>query len=224
MKLIIGNYNYSTWSLRAWLYVHYHQLPVEVERIPLDTDQMRETLEPHFSNRKVPLLIDGELEVWDSMAILEYLGEKFPETSPWPKNLAARAVARAVSAEVHSSFSTLRSEAPMNCRKRFPGYQLSEKALKDIRRIQRVWQYCRDGYGSEGPWLFGEFSIADAMYAPVVMRFRSIDVELNKIAMNYCATVNACDSIRLWVSLGFDETEVVAQDELDWPGEIIVRS
>ncbi len=221
MKLIIGNYNYSTWSLRAWLFVHFHQLPVEVIRIPLDTDQMRVTLEPHFSNQKVPLLLDGALEVWDSLAILEYLGEKFPETLPWPKNASARAVARAVSAEMHSSFAALRNEAPMNCRKRFPGYRLSERALKDIRRIQQLWKYCREGFGSGGPWLFGNFSIADAMYAPVVMRFRSIDVELDKVAMDYCATVNGCASVKQWVSLGFDETEVVTGDELDWPGETI---
>ena len=146
---------------------------------------------------------------------------QFPETLPWPKNASARAVARAVSAEMHSSFAALRNEAPMNCRKRFPGYRLSERALKDIRRIQQLWKYCREGFGSGGPWLFGNFSIADAMYAPVVMRFRSIDVELDKVAMDYCATVNGCASVKQWVSLGFDETEVVAGDELDWPGETI---
>ncbi len=221
MKLIIGNYNYSTWSLRAWLFVHLHNLPVEIVRMPLFTEQMRMTLESHFSNQKVPLLLDGEIEVWDSLAILEYLGEQFPETGAWPQDAAARGIARAVSAEMHSSFNALRNEAPMNCRKRFPGYRLSSEALLDISRIQQVWEYCRQRHGSGGPWLFGNFSIADAMYAPVVMRFRSFDVELNSVSQDYCQTINSCPSIVRWLELGAAERETVAEDEVDWPGELI---
>ena len=223
MKLIIGNYNYSTWSMRPWLFVHYHQLPVDIVSMRLFSEQLIAELDHHFSNGKVPLLLDGELEVWDSLAILEYLGERFPHTSPWPAASEARAVARAVSAEMHSSFGALRDEAPMNIRTKFPGYALSESARRDITRIQEVWRYCRETYGSEGPWLFGGFSIADAMFAPVVMRFRSVEVDLDPPSAGYCQTMNACESVKHWISLAYGESDTVVEDELDWPSEPIPR-
>ena len=223
MKLIIGNHNYSTWSMRPWLFVHYHQLPVDVVSMRLFSDELIAELNHHFSNGKVPLLLDGELEVWDSLAILEYLGERFPTTSPWPAASGARGVARAVSAEMHSSFGALRDEAPMNIRKRFPGYSLSESARRDVARIQEVWRYCRESFGAGGSWLFGEFSIADAMFAPVVMRFRSVEVDLNRLSQDYCQTVNACESVKHWISLAYGESDIVDEDEVDWPGEPIPR-
>jgi glutathione S-transferase len=221
VQLIIGNHNYSTWSMRPWLFVHYHQLPVEVTRMRLFSEELTNTLQQHFSNGKVPLLVDHEIEVWDSLAILEYLGERFPSTAPWPQDREARAVARSVSAEMHSSFSALRDEAPMNIRMRFPGYVLSEAAQRDATRIQDIWGHCRQKYGADGPWLFGKFSIADAMFAPVVMRFRSVEVDLDDIARDYCATINSCESVRQWISLGYLEQDIVVQDEIDWPGEPI---
>jgi len=219
MQLIIGNCNYSTWSMRPWLYAHYHQLPIDIVGMNLFSDELLAKLEGHFSNGKVPLLLDGDIEVWDSIAILEYFGEKFPQTDPWPATAAARAAARSVSAEMHSSFTALRNEAPMNCRKRFPGYKLSAQARGDVDRIQSLWRYCRQNFGRQGPWLFGRFSIADAMYAPVVMRFRSIDVELGDIARSYCQTVNDCPSVKQWISNGLGESYIVTEDELDFPGE-----
>ena len=143
MKLVIGNQNYSSWSMRAWIYVAYHDLDVEIEKICLFTDQAREKLDQHFSNGKVPLLVDGDLEVWDTLAILEYLAERFPETFGWPEDSQARAVARAVSAEMHSSFSALRNELPMNCRSFFPGYRLGEQAMADVRRVEQIGKTCR---------------------------------------------------------------------------------
>ena len=138
MKLIIGNQNYSSWSMRAWLYVAYHDLDVEIEKITLFSEAAGKTLGRHFSNGKVPLLVDDEFEVWDTIAILEYLAETFPETSGWPSDPGARAVARAVSAEMHSSFGYLRNEVPMNCRSFFPGYSLSEGVLTDLKRIESL--------------------------------------------------------------------------------------
>ena len=198
LKLIIGNQNYSSWSMRPWLYVKYHQIECEIEKVVLFSDQAKDKLEQHFSNGKVPLLMNGDLEIWDTMAILEYLAEKFPDTKGWPENTEARAVARSVSAEMHSSFAALRNELPMNCRSYFPGYQLSEAALSDIQRIMTIWNRCRENYAQKGPWLFGEFSIADAMYAPVVMRFRSVDVELDSVSKQYCETMHKCDAVKLW--------------------------
>lgn len=219
MKLIIGDYNYSTWSMRPWLFVHKHNLPVEVKRYDLCSKNLHQALSDRFSNYKVPVLLDNDTEVWDSLAILEYLGECFSGTQPWPKNPEARAVARSVSAEMHSSFITLRNEAPMNLRRRFPGYRLSEEAVSDVGRIQAVWRYCRDRFANGGPWLFGRFTIADAMYAPVVMRFRSVPVDLYADAKSYCRTVESDPSIREWIRRGLAENHRVDEDELDWPSE-----
>jgi glutathione S-transferase len=221
MKLIIGNQNYSSWSMRPWLFINYHKLDVEIEKLVLFTEQTREKLELHFSNGKVPLLVDGDLEVWDTLAILEYLSEKFPDTMAWPKEAAARAVARAVSAEMHSSFGPLRNELPMNCRRFFPGYTLGPSALKDVKRISEIWNTCRQQYGQDGPWLFGRFCIADAMYAPVVMRFRSIDIKLDPVSQVYYDTMHECGAVKLWLAQGAAETDVLEEDEIDWPSEAL---
>ena len=223
MKLIIGDCNYSTWSMRPWLYVHKHRLPVNVERYGLDSGEIQRVLSGCFSNGKVPTLVDDDVEVWDSLAILEYLGECFPDSRPWPEDQKARAVARSVCAEMHSSFGSLRSEAPMNLRRRFPGYQLSDRALAEVDRIQALWRYCRKRFADNGPWLFGRFTIADAMYAPVVMRFRSISVNLKDDAAQYCDTVNRDPSVRQWIQQGLEETHRVDQDELDWPSEPVTE-
>ncbi len=221
VKLIIGNQNYSTWSMRPWLFVKFHGLDIQIEKLPLFTDRARQKLDQHSSNGKVPLLLDGDLEIWDTIAILEYLAEKYPQTNGWPDAIDARAVARAVSAEMHSSFTDLRNEVPMNCRRFFPGYPISDGVLRDIGRIQEIWNDCRRCYGQDGPWLFGGFSIADAMYAPVVMRFRSVDVDLDSVSRVYCETVNNCPQVKQWIDNGMQEIEIIKQDELDWPSETI---
>ena len=223
MRLIIGDHNYSTWSMRPWLFVHRHGLPVEVRRYGLSGDEMRRVLSERFSGGKVPVLLDGDAEVWDSLAILEYLGERFPASGPWPEDPVARAVARSASAEMHSSFGALRSGAPMNLRRRFPGYRLDGAATRDVQRIQAVWRYCRERFGVGGPWLFGRFSIADAMYAPVVMRFRSVPVELDDHAAEYCRTMESDPSVREWIRLALAESHIVPEDELDWPSEPVTE-
>ena len=224
MRLIIGDYNYSTWSMRPWLFVHKYSLPVEIKRYALDTRETHQVLLRNFSNGKVPILLDQTTEVWDSLAILEYLGEKFPQTCPWPSNLQARAVARSVSAEMHSSFTAMRSEAPMNIKRRFPGYMLSEAATADVKRIQSIWSYCTERYADGGPWLFGRFTIADAMFVPVVMRFRSVNVELDDNALQYCETVNNDTSVREWIRQAMSESHRVEADELDWPSQPIGKT
>ncbi|MCY4419902.1 MAG: glutathione S-transferase [Gammaproteobacteria bacterium] len=223
MKLIIGNYNYSTWSMCPWLFVHRHELPVDVKCYDLNSDKLNKVLSERFSNNKVPVLVDGDTEVWDSLAIVEYLGERFPQSRAWPKGEKARAVARSVCAEFHSSFDALRAEAPMNLRKRFPSYTLSDAALADVQRIQDLWRYCRENFGEKGPWLFGKPTIADTLSAPAIMRFRSVNVELDETATAYCRTMDECPSIREWICLALAETHRVDEDELDWPSEPVTE-
>lgn len=126
-----------------------------------------------------------------------------------------------MSAEIHSSFSDLRNEVPMNCWRFFPGYKVGESAIKDIERIQEIWTTCRNAYGQNGPWLFGDFSIADAMYAPVVMRFRSIEIELDPVSQGYYETMHGCSAVKQWLAGGNVEEEIVEKDEIDWSSEAI---
>ncbi len=221
LTLIIGNKNYSSWSLRPWLFMAYHDIPFTERRISLFSESMEQELAPYFSDTKVPVLLDGDLEVWDSLAILEYLAERFPAYQGWPEAQEARAVARSVSAEMHSSFPALREEMPMNCRRRFPGFHLSESGERDLKRLFAVWRYCRERYGQTGPWLFGHFGIADCMYAPMVMRLISYEIELDEVARPYVETLYRLPAIQAWVASGKAEEEIIEEDEADWPSQPI---
>ncbi|MEA3292064.1 MAG: glutathione S-transferase, partial [Pseudomonadota bacterium] len=201
--------------------LRHHDIPFAVHRIPLFTETMRTELADRFSNYKVPVLLDGELEIWDSLAILEYLAERYPETHGLPEDRAARAVARSVSAEMHSSFAALRNSMHMNSRRRFPGFPVSEAVQKDIDRIQTIWNRCRGEHGGENPWLFGRFSIADCMYAPVVMRFKIYDVALTGAAGTYADHLYSSPAIREWIANAQAEAETIDEEEVDWPGEPI---
>ena len=214
LTLIIGNKNYSSWSLRPWIFMRHFEIEFEEKRIPLFTETTDEQLKPYFSNLKVPVLLEGDFVVWDSLAILEYLSENYLESRGWPKDSKARAVARSVSAEMHSSFANLRNALPMNCRKKFPGFELSPEVRRDIERIVQVWRYCRKKYGGGGDWLFGEFSIADAMFAPVVLRFDGYDVPLDDGEASYVQTVLKHPQIIDWINAGKREKEVIEFDEV----------
>lgn len=219
LTLVIGNQNYSTWSLRPWLFVAHHKIPFNCKKVKLFTESMETDLAVHFSDTKVPVLQEGDLEVWDSLSILEYLAERFPDKQGWPKERAARAVARSVSAEMHSSFFGLRNELPMNCRRRFPGFKPGPEAQRDIDRVMALWQYCRKEYGAAGPWLFGEFTVADCMYAPVVMRLLSYEIALDPVSKAYAETLFGSPAMQQWIQEGVVEPEVIAEDEADWPSE-----
>ena len=212
--LVIGNKNYSSWSLRPWLWMRQAGIPFAEKRVALYTDTYTEELQPYFSNNKVPVLQDGELIVWDTLAILEYLAEKHPETHGWPADSRARAVARSISAEMHSSFTALRQAMPMNCRKVFPDFNYDDTVQKDIERICELWAFCRDEFGADGPWLFGAFSMADAMYAPVVLRFQTYDVGLSSIAREYVNTMLENPHVAEWIEAGINEPEIIAQSEV----------
>ena len=213
--LIIGNKNYSSWSLRPWIWMKQAGIDFKEKRVALFTEETDAQLAPYFSNFKVPVLLDNDLSIWDSLAILEYLADKHPELHGWPDDRRARAVARSISAEMHSSFPDLRNQLPMNCRKQFADFIISPEVENDIARITAVWEYCRGQYGQGGPWLFGDFSIADAMYAPVVLRFKGYAVSLESAAHDYVEMMYHNPFIEEWIAAGSTETEVIEADEIE---------
>jgi glutathione S-transferase len=181
LELVIGNKNYSSWSLRPWVFLEQAKIPFTEVRLPFQSKEWDERIGEYSPTRMVPVLRDGDLCVWDSLAILEYLAERFPDARGWPADPAARARARAASAEMHSSFVALRSECPQDCRARTER-RLSDAARSDIARAERLWNEC---LAAGGPFLFGEFSVADAMYAPVVLRFRTYGIAVDGPAGAY---------------------------------------
>jgi glutathione S-transferase len=213
MKLIIGNKNYSSWSLRAWLVMRVNGIAFEEERIPLDLPDSKASILKHSPAGKVPVLIDGDMSIWDTMAIAEYLAEKFPLLRIWPQEPKARAYARSVSAEMHSGFAALRSAMPMNCRGSYPGKGRSPACVADITRITALWEQCRERCGQENAFLFGEFSAADAFYAPVTSRFITYGVPLTAISERYVRAVSALPAMREWVAAAEAENESIAADE-----------
>ncbi len=167
--LVIGNKNYSSWSLRAWLALRNMGLEFTELRIPLRMPGYRDEIRKHNPAGRVPALQDGHHTIWDSLAICEYAAETYPPA--WPEDRDSRSLARSVSAEMHSSFAALREALPMNCRARGRRVAASEEVSRDIARVQEIWRSCRSRHSDDGPWLFGPFCIADAMYAPVASRF-----------------------------------------------------
>jgi glutathione S-transferase len=216
LTLVIGNKNYSSWSLRPWLFMKNTGLPFTEIRIPLFTTTMTEQIARYSPSGRVPVLLDGDLRVWESLAICEYLAERFPHAQGWPGDLKARALARAVACEMHAGFAALRAELPMNCRARRT-LQPSPAAQADIERVISLWQSCREQYGQGGPWLFGAFTIADAMFAPVASRFITYGVALPDSARDYVAALNAQPAFREWMAAAHAETEVIEEEEVGTP-------
>jgi glutathione S-transferase len=216
--LVIGNKNYSSWSLRPWLLLKTNGIAFHEIRIQLYQQHSKVAIHSHapagrVPYGKVPILHDGDIQVWDSLAICEYVAERWPAVGCWPKDRAARARARAISAEMHAGFGTLRSEMPMNCR-RDPAPVIQGAALQsEIDRVVEIWTNCRASAGATGPFLFGEFGIADAMYAPVVLRFSIYAVALPPSAQAYADTILALPALREWIAHARTETEVLPQFE-----------
>ena len=207
--LVIGNKNYSSWSLRPWLAMRMAGIPFREVRIPLYTPDSSAALSTWSPSGRVPLLQDGTLKVWESLAIGEYLAERFPDAGLWPRSREARAVARSVSAEMHSGFAALRSAMPMNIRQRHPDSGRTPECLRDIGRVLAIWRDCRARFGEGGNFLFGRFSIADAMYAPVVLRFRTYGVALDGAAKGYADAVMALPALQEWVADAEQEAESI---------------
>ncbi|HUP96467.1 MAG TPA: glutathione S-transferase family protein [Usitatibacter sp.] len=213
LTLVIGNKNYSTWSMRPWVLMRALDIPFEEVKLRFHSAEWDAHIARWSPSRLVPVLWRGEQSVWDSLAIMETLAEWFPERPVWPRDANARALARSMSAEMHSGFGNLRTHMPMNIRASLPGKGMRAEVQSDIDRIQSLWAQARERFGVGGPFLFGEFSAADAMYAPVVMRFRTYGVPLGAEAAAYCAAVRATGAVRAWVEEALKETEFVAEDE-----------
>ena len=211
--LAIGNKTYSSWSLRPWIFLKHHGIDFEELRIPLYMPGSKERILAYSPAGKLPILVDGKIIVHDSYAILEYLVERYPQTQGWPVASATRAVARSICAEMHSGFAALRQHLSMNVRKQFEAREWPADVQADIDRIQTIWRTCRQRHGRNGPFLFGRFGIADAMYAPVVWRFAGYSVELDQTAEDYCAAMLALPAMREWQAGAFAEQEVLPQFE-----------
>lgn len=203
MLLVIGNKNYSSWSLRPWLAMKVLKLDFEEKRIALYGPGAKEEIFKHSPAGKVPCLIDGALRAWDSLAILEYLAEKQPQL--WPADAAERAEARSVSAEMHSGFPNLRNHMSMNVRKRYPGKGWTPEVEAEIQRIFQIFNSFKK------PFLFGSFGAADAMYAPVVLRFRTYEVDLPAACRAYSDAVLALPAMREWIAAAGRESESIPQ-------------
>ncbi|CAH6832324.1 Glutathione S-transferase [Vibrio chagasii] len=214
MQLYIANQNYSTWSLRAWLIFDHYNLAADVIKLKLFTPEFYDTLASVTPTAKVPTLVDGDVAVWDSLAILEYVNDAYLNGTAWPTSIAERALARAISAEMHSGFFNIRNELPMNCRAKRK-LVLSEGAQKDIARIDAIWSEQMDQY-PEG-WLFGEWSIADAMFAPVALRVETYGIKLSERAKQYQQRVLNSPSIKKWLAEASLEKDIVEEDEAGEP-------
>lgn len=206
LTLVIGNKNLSSWSLRPWLLLRHLNLPFSEVKLLLDTPEFKAQLGEYSPAGRVPVLIDGDLHIWDSLAIAEYLNEQCGGRG-WPADSRLRAHARSISAEMHSGFAALRQNWPMKATGRDIAAPLPPAGLEDVARIDHIWQDCQSRYGAKGPWLFGEFSIADAMYAPVVLRFTTYGAKLSAVAGAYCKHVLNDSHLREWIKEAQQEVE-----------------
>ena len=213
ITIYLGNKNYSSWSLRPWLALKQTGAAFDEEVIPLSEAATRSTVLRFSPSGRVPALKHNELTVWDSLAVCEYLAEIFPAAKLWPDDKAARAVARAVSAEMHSGFAALRDHLPMNMRSSFPNRGVTPEVQADINRITAIWRDCRKRFGAAGPFLFGGFTIADAMYAPVVSRFRTYKIELEAEAQAYADAVWALPALQEWLTAAKNEPMIIESAE-----------
>ncbi len=217
LTLFIGNKNYSSWSLRAWLALKAADVAFDERLIPLGTEEFHQAIAVFGSAGRVPLLVhDGE-PVWDSLAIIEHVAERYPDRAVWPGDRAARMMARAISAEMHSGFHYLRRHLPMNLWRPVEPRAYDDAVAKDIARITTIWQDARKRFGAGGDFLFGRFSAADAMYAPVATRFRTYAVPLDPVCAAYVEAIHAQPDFVAWKTAGLKETWVEASDEVDWP-------
>jgi glutathione S-transferase len=216
LTLVIGNKNYSSWSMRPWLALKACNIAFDEVSVPLYTgDADKQRILKFSRSGKVPVLVDNDVTIWDSLAIIEYIAERFPQARLWPEDRAMRAHARSVSAEMHSGFAALRNECGMNLHRPAGAKALSAEARADIARIQESWAECRERYGKLGPYLFGTFSGADAMYAPVVHRFRTYAIEVTPAVRDYMEMMMALPAFREWTRAGLAETLIIERFEVE---------
>jgi glutathione S-transferase len=214
--IVIGNKNYSSWSLRAWLALRHVGQPFEETVVPLDQDDTRQEILRYTPSGKVPALIHEGRAIWDSLAICEYLAELFPEARMWPEDRLARAHARSISAEMHAGFADLRKTLPMNIRRKPSAFPIGDSVRLEIQRVCAIWRDCRKTYGDqEGDegFLFGHYTIADMMFAPVVWRFYSYAIDMPEMAAAYAAHMREQPAMKEWAKDAHDEPWVIEKDE-----------
>lgn len=213
LTLVIANKNYSSWSLRPWLAMAHFDVPFEEIVIPLDQDTTSVDIHKHSPAGKVPVLHHGDITVWDSLAILEYLADAFYDRPWWPTDPHAKARARTISAEMHAGFGAVREAMTMNVRTTYESRMWDADVRKDVARIQNLWSDTRTRFGAGGDFLFGDFTIADAMYAPVVTRFKTYAVEMDEAASAYADAVLALPAMQKWGAEAAKESWVIEKYE-----------
>jgi glutathione S-transferase len=211
--LVIGNRNYSSWSMRPWFAMRVAGIEFTEDVIPLDQPETKRKIAAHSGAGRVPVLHHGEVTVWESLAILEYLAETWPDAQLWPAAAGARAMARAAASEMHAGFQALRKHCPMNMRRARSAIDLPPEVTADVRRIEELWRTCRDAYGGDGPFLFGRFTNADAMFAPVVNRFHVYAIEVSEPSRAYMNAVMALPAWQTWMADAQAEPWIIAADE-----------
>ena len=217
LTLIIGNKNYSSWSFRPWIAMKTAGIAFDEIVISLEAADFKSRVLAHSGTGKVPVLVDGAIKVWESLAILEYLAEKFRGSQLWPGDPVARAHARAVASEMHAGFVPLRQHCPMNMWRPVKPRELPDEVAANVHRIDALWTDCRTRFGVGGPFLFGGYGAADAMYAPVVSRLHTYGIEVGEVARAYMAAVMALPAWAEWRAAALKEPWVLPQDEPDWP-------
>ncbi|WP_293867285.1 glutathione S-transferase family protein [uncultured Alsobacter sp.] len=219
LKLVIGNKAYSSWSLRPWLLMKVHGIPFEEQLVLLDTPEFRKEVASFKAGSTVPILVDGPITVWESIAIMDHLADRFPDKVMWPRDLAARSFARAISAEMHAGFRALRAACPMNLRKRYAHADRGELVTKDVSRVTWLWKQARARFGEPagGPFLFGSFTAADAMYAPVVTRLQTYSIPVDAGIRAYMDAILDLPAFVAWQEAAMAEPWIVGHDEVDEP-------
>jgi glutathione S-transferase len=220
MKLAIGTKAYSSWSLRPWILLKAHDIAFEEDLIPLDTPEFRPRVNAYNAGSTVPILVDDDVTVWESLAIMDYLAERFPEKAIWPKERKARAFARVISNEMHAGFRGIRAACPMNLRKRYAEMDRGELVAKDVARTTLILRQAIETYGKPsglGPYLFGSFTAADAMYAPLVSRFQTYSIKVDPVIRAYMDAVFDHPAFVEWHKAAMADTQIVAHDEVDEP-------
>lgn len=223
MKLIIANKVHSSWSMRPWLALTHFGIPFEEVQFPFaatfDDPVWKAKVAPYNPAGKVPSLADGDIRVWESLAILEYLAEKYPDRAIWPRDPAARALARSIASEMHAGFSALRGACPCNLGRRHPPKDRGPKVAADIARVTAIWNDARARFGraTGQPYLFGEFCAADAMYAPVATRFHTYSIALDPVSQAYVDAIYDLPAFRAWREAALKEPWIVDEDEADEP-------
>jgi len=214
LTLVLGNKNYSSWSMRPYLALAHHKVPFEEIVIPLYEGDYKQAILKHSPAGKVPVLVDDGIAVWESLAILDYLDEKFPKLALWPAEPAARAHARAIAAEMHAGFAALRQACPMNLKRVPRPIALPPQAVADVARVTEIWNEARARFGKGGKFLFGAFSAADCMYAPVATRIRNYSIPVDLVASAYVDAVHALPAFVAWREAGLKEPWTMAYDQL----------